>query len=74
VKERAINHDPFSAVREFQLTDSRHSRFYCLAALEAAGLGRISRLPVSLRIVLESLLRNCDGRRVTQEHVRQLAS
>ena len=34
---------------------------------------RISRLPVSLRMVLESLLRNCDGKRVTQEHVLDLA-
>ncbi len=46
---------------------------YSLPALEAAGLGRISRLPVSIRIVLESVLRNCDGRKVTEEHVRQLA-
>jgi len=34
----------------------------------------VSRLPVSIRIVLESVLRNCDGRKVTAEHVRQLAS
>ena len=68
-----MNQDPFCAIREFQLTSSTRSRFYCLAALEDAGLGRVSRLPVSIRIVLESLLRNCDGLRVTQEHVRQLA-
>lgn len=47
--------------------------YYSLPALEAAGLGRISRLPVSLRIVLEAVLRNCDGQRVTEEHVRELA-
>ncbi|MEO8169295.1 MAG: aconitate hydratase [Oxalobacteraceae bacterium] len=47
--------------------------FYSLPALEAAGIGQISRLPVSLRIVLESVLRNCDGRSVTEAHVRQLA-
>jgi aconitate hydratase len=47
---------------------------YSLAALEAAGLGRISRMPPTLRIVLESLTRNCDGRRVTEEHVRNLAA
>ena len=44
------------------------------AALEAAGIGTVSRLPVSIRIVLESVLRNCDGVKVTEEHVRQLAS
>jgi aconitate hydratase len=47
---------------------------YSLAALETAGLGRISRMPPTLRIVLESLLRNCDGTRVTEEHVRNLAA
>ena len=54
------------------------NRHYYLPALATqAGQsdqgGRISRLPVSLRIVLESLLRNCDGKRVTQEHVLDLA-
>ena len=37
-------------------------------------LFRSSRLPVSIRIVLESVLRNCDGKKVTEEHVRQLAA
>lgn len=48
-------------------------RYFSLPALQAAGFGRISRLPVSLRIVLESLARNCDGRRVTEQQVRDLA-
>ncbi len=48
-------------------------QFHSLPALEAAGIGKISRLPVSIRIVLESVLRNCDGVKVTEEHVRQLA-
>ena len=48
-------------------------RYYALPALEAAGLGQISRLPVSIRIVLESVLRNCDGVKVTEQHVRELA-
>jgi len=42
--------------------------------LEAEGLGKISRLPVSIRIVLESVLRNCDGRKVRPEDVRALAA
>ncbi len=49
-------------------------QYYSLPALEKAGLGKISRLPVSIRIVLESMLRNCDGKKVTEEHVRELAS
>jgi aconitate hydratase len=68
-----MNPDPFHALREFQLDSGQTSRFYALAALEAAGHGRVSRLPVSLRIVLESLLRNCDGDAITPEHVRLLA-
>src|SRR6187455_1594289 len=46
---------------------------YSLKKLEENGAGKISRLPISIRIVLESLLRNCDGNTVTEEHVRDLA-
>src|SRR4249919_3543723 len=49
-------------------------RYYSLPALDRAGIGKVSRLPVSIRIVLESVLRNCDGKKVTEEHVRQLAN
>ena len=66
--------DIFNALAEFDLTSGKTGKYYALAALEAAGLGKVSRLPVSLRIVLESLLRNCDGRRVTETHVRALAA
>jgi aconitate hydratase len=52
----------------------RTFRYHSLAKLERAGLGRISRLPVSLRIVLESLVRNLDGKRVREEDVRALAA
>ncbi len=48
--------------------------FYSLPALEEAGVGKISRLPVSIRIVLESVLRNCDGKKITETHVRELAN
>ncbi|HVG81559.1 MAG TPA: aconitate hydratase, partial [Methylomirabilota bacterium] len=46
---------------------------YSLKKLEESGAGKISRLPISIRVVLESLLRNCDGATVTEEHVRDLA-
>ena len=48
--------------------------FYSLPALEEKGLGKISRLPVSIRIVLESVLRNCDGKKVTGKDVQTLAA
>jgi aconitate hydratase len=49
-------------------------KFYSLPALGRALGIDLARLPVSIRIVLESVLRNCDGRKVTEEHVRQLAN
>jgi aconitate hydratase len=61
--------DPFNTLRPFQ-----GGHLYSLPALEAQGLGKISRLPVSIRIVLESILRNCDGQRVDAEDVKRLAA
>jgi aconitate hydratase A / 2-methylisocitrate dehydratase len=69
-----VAHNIFKTLREFDPGNSKEGKLYSLPALEQAGLGRISRLPVSIRIVLESVLRNCDGRKVTETHVRQLAS
>jgi aconitate hydratase len=69
-----MSHNLFQSLQEFRLASGATGKFYSLAALEKAGLGKISRLPVSLRIVLESVLRNCDGKKVAEEHVRQLAA
>ena len=66
--------DPFKTLRSFRLPDGKTGRLHSLPALEQAGLGRVSRLPVSIRIVLESVLRNCDGVKVGEAHVRQLAA
>ncbi|HWS14530.1 MAG TPA: aconitase family protein, partial [Rhodocyclaceae bacterium] len=68
-----MSQDAFKTVRKFKI-GSTTGKLQSLPALEEAGIGRISRLPVSIRIVLESVLRNCDGRKVTEEHVRQLAN
>jgi aconitate hydratase len=67
-------HNLFDSLKTFTLASGTTGRFYSLPALEAAGLGKISRLPVSIRIVLEAVLRNCDGKKVAEEHVRQLAA
>jgi aconitate hydratase len=61
--------NPFPTLKDLSV-----GRFHSLPALEASGVGKISRLPVSIRIVLESVLRNCDGIKVTEAHVRQLAN
>jgi aconitate hydratase len=69
-----MSHNLFDTRKTFNLAGNKQSTLYSLPALEAAGIGKISRLPVSIRIVLESVLRNCDGKKVTEAHVRQLAN
>ena len=66
-------HNLHGSLQELRTASGKSGRFYSLAALEKAGVGRVSRLPVSIRIVLESVLRNCDGKKITEEHVHQLA-
>ncbi len=66
--------DPFQTLEKFDAGHGREGLFYSLPALEKQGIGKISRLPISIRIVLESLLRNCDGRKVSEEDVRILAN
>ncbi len=51
----------------------RTGQYYSLPQLEAEGLGKISRLPVSIRIVLESVLRNFDGKKIQEGDITQLA-
>ncbi|MDB6156116.1 MAG: acn [Chthoniobacteraceae bacterium] len=66
--------DAFNTLQNFDLGGGKEGRFFSLPALEKAGVGPISRLPVSIRIVLESVLRNCDGKKVNPEDVRRLAN
>jgi len=69
-----MSHNLFNTRQSFTFANGKQSALYSLPALETAGIGKISRLPVSIRIVLESVLRNCDGKKVTEQHVRQLAN
>ncbi|MFA5826640.1 MAG: aconitate hydratase [Gallionellaceae bacterium] len=69
-----MSHNLFNTRQPFNLANNKQATLYSLPALEAAGIGKISRLPVSIRIVLESVLRNCDGKKVTEAHVRELAN
>ena len=64
--------DPFAARDTFK-TGSGTAGIYRLSKLEDAGLGDIAALPYSIRVLLESLLRNCDGYEVTEEDVQALA-
>jgi aconitate hydratase len=69
-----MTQDTFKTLREFTPSPGKTGQYHSLAALESAGLGKISRLPRSIRVVLEALVRHCDGRLVTEEHVRNLAA
>jgi len=66
-------HDPFGARDTFE-TGAGSAGLYRLSRLEAQGFCRIDRLPYSIRVLLESLVRNCDGYQVTEANVRALAA
>ncbi|MEY2527545.1 MAG: aconitate hydratase [Verrucomicrobiota bacterium] len=65
--------DEFKTLTKFDAGKGREGFLHSLPALEEQGLGKISRLPVSIRIVLESVLRNCDGKKVRPKDVETLA-
>ena len=67
-------HNLFNTLQTFDLGNGKSGQFYSLPALEAAGVGPISKLPVSIRIVLESVLRNCDGLKVQEANIKELAN
>src|SRR6266536_278904 len=63
-----------STLQPLDLGNGQQGTMYSLPQLEKAGIGPVSKLPVSLRLVLESVLRNCDGKRVSEQNVRALAN
>ena len=65
--------NPLNTLKKFESTSGASGYIYSLRALKEAGYD-ISRLPVSIRIVLESVLRNCDGKLATEADVRKLAA
>ncbi|MBF8177268.1 MAG: aconitate hydratase AcnA [Burkholderiaceae bacterium] len=69
-----MSRNTLNTLKEFNITASKKGEFYSLPALGKKLGVNVSRLPVSIRIVLESVLRNCDGKKVTEEHIRQLAN
>ena len=66
-------HDPFRVRTQLEGA-AEPTIYYRLAALEDAGIGHISRLPFSIKVLLEALLRQVDGFAVTEEDVRRLAN
>ncbi len=65
---------PFDSLQTFNSDSGPVGQFYSLPQLEKNGVGPISRLPHSIRVVLESVLRNCDGEKITEDDVRELAN
>lgn len=63
-----------NTLKTFTTGSGTAASFHSLPALKDLGVGDVSRLPVSIRIVLESLLRNLDGRKVTEADVKNLAN
>src|ERR671923_1063712 len=66
--------DEFKTLKTFDAGKGREGFFFSLPTLEDQGIGPVSRLPVSIRIVLESVLRNCDGKKVRRKDVETLAN
>ncbi|MBX7208249.1 MAG: aconitate hydratase [Verrucomicrobiaceae bacterium] len=65
---------PMNTIREFTAGNGKPAKFCSLPALKEAGLApNLDKLPVSIRIVLEALARNCDGKKVTEQDVKNLA-
>ncbi len=67
-------HALFDTLQQFTFGAGQSGSFYSLPQLEQAGIGPVSKLPVSIRIVLESVLRNFDGKRVSENDIRTLAN
>jgi aconitate hydratase len=64
----------FDTLSTFDLGNGKTGQFHSLPKLEQAGVGAISKLPVSIRVVLESVLRNVDGKKISEKDVRALAA
>ena len=66
-------HNTHNTLKSFSLSSGKTGQYYSLPDL-AKTYPNVAKLPVSIRIVLESVLRNCDGKKVTEEHIKQLAN
>jgi aconitate hydratase len=64
----------FHSLQKISVSNSQAGEFYSLPQLEREGVGAVSRLPLSIRILLESVLRHCDGKRIGEEDVVNLAN
>jgi aconitate hydratase len=73
MEHSTMSHNTFNTLKKFK-AGKKESQFYSLPALGKALGVEINRLPLSIRIVLESVLRNCDGKKITEAHIKELAN
>ncbi|AME05110.1 aconitate hydratase AcnA [Bacillus siamensis] len=71
-QQKVATQDVFQARKTFS-SNGKTYHYYSLKALEDAGVGNVSKLPYSIKVLLESVLRQVDGRVITKEHVENLA-
>jgi aconitate hydratase len=69
-----IGNDPYRVRQDLTLGTSSSPAYYSLRRLEENAKTELSQLPFSIKILLESLLRNCDGFAITEEHITQVAN
>src|SRR5215475_9137853 len=67
-------HNLFNTLKSFSPNPGQTGQFYSLPQLEKEGVGPVSKLPISIRVVLESVLRNFDGQKITEDDVRAVAN
>src|SRR2546421_7056504 len=66
-------HNLFNSLQTFAPTQGKTGQFYSLPQLEEEDIAQTSKLPISIRVVLESVLRNYDGEKITEDDVRAIA-
>ncbi len=66
-------HDAFSVKSSLQVAGKKYA-YYNLQGIEEQGIGEVSKLPFSIKVLLEAAVRQFDGRAITKEHVQQLAN
>src|SRR4028119_852176 len=69
-----MSHNLFNTLQSFDVGNGQQGQFYSLPQLEKEGIGPVSKLPVSIRVVLESVLRNYDEQKISEADVRKLAN
>ena len=69
-----MTHNLFNTLQTFDAGNGRTGQYYSLPQLEKEGIGPVAKLPVSIRIVLESVLRNFDGTKITEDDVRAVSN